>query len=175
MGTDRRRIAGKYQLLCQVGQGGMGTVFEALHLATGRRVALKIMSDGPASSDPTSVARFQREARMVGAIESRHVVQVLDAGFDEESPPRGPPHGQQPDRRHLHGARARNSGDRAVGPRNDRRHRPKGVGDPASDRFASVAELRMALEPYLARGSTRSRRPLSPAVWTEQHDGYLES
>lgn len=76
-------IGGRYQVVRQLGQGGMGTVYEALHLVTARRVALKLISGDSQSIDAESVARFQREARSAGIIESRHVVQMLDAGIDE--------------------------------------------------------------------------------------------
>jgi serine/threonine-protein kinase len=76
-------VGGKYEIVRLLGQGGMGMVYEAIHLGTGRRVALKLISGGETPTDPEAIARFQREARSVGAIESRHVVQVLDAGVDE--------------------------------------------------------------------------------------------
>jgi serine/threonine-protein kinase len=44
------------------GGGGMGAVYEAEHLAMGRRVALKLVAPS-VSHEPTVVARFQREAR----------------------------------------------------------------------------------------------------------------
>jgi serine/threonine-protein kinase len=77
-------IDGRYELLRQLGQGGMGTVHEARHLGTGRLVALKLILDdarrGP--GEPEALRRFQREARAAGSIESRHVVSVLDTGID---------------------------------------------------------------------------------------------
>lgn len=76
-------IAGKYEIVRQIGEGGMGAVFEARHLGTTRRVAVKvIMAKTLALSGDDIFVRFEREARISGAIESDHVVQVLDMGVD---------------------------------------------------------------------------------------------
>jgi eukaryotic-like serine/threonine-protein kinase len=84
---ERRIIDSRYEIVRQLGQGGMGAVYEATHLGTGRRVALKvIIAEALASSGGDDIiARFQREARASGKIESQHVVQVLDTGVDRES------------------------------------------------------------------------------------------
>jgi serine/threonine-protein kinase len=80
-------IDGKYRIVRQLGEGGMGAVYEARNLGTGRRVAVKvIVPEVFAKNSPESIAgitkRFQREARAAGAIESRHIAQVLDTGVD---------------------------------------------------------------------------------------------
>ena len=77
--TPPRVIAGKYEVVRELGRGGMGVVYEARHTATNRRVALKEIAIG---NDPRLVERFQREARATGAIDSRHVPPVIDAGSD---------------------------------------------------------------------------------------------
>jgi eukaryotic-like serine/threonine-protein kinase len=66
----------------------MGEVFEAKHAATGRRVAIKIMqlrTQGADEDTSSLLKRFEREAKAMGAINSPHIVQVLDAGVDAES------------------------------------------------------------------------------------------
>jgi serine/threonine-protein kinase len=75
-------IDGKYQVVRLLGQGGMGAVYEARHLGTGRRVAVKLIVAEALLRGGDIVARFQREARASGAIDSQHVVQVLDTGVD---------------------------------------------------------------------------------------------
>jgi serine/threonine protein kinase len=75
----------KYLIVRQLGQGGMGAVYEARHAGTGRRVAVKVIVGETLQKNRDVVARFQREARAAGAIESAHVVQVLDTGFDPSS------------------------------------------------------------------------------------------
>ena len=75
-------VDGRYRLERRLGQGGMGVVYEARHLGTGRRLAIKVIPADP--NDKTgAVARFQREARAAGQIESRHVARVVDTGRDE--------------------------------------------------------------------------------------------
>jgi serine/threonine-protein kinase len=78
-----RTIGGKYSIVRQLGEGGMGAVYEARHTGTGRRVAVKVIT-GELARDPKLVARFEREARAAGAIESEHIAQVLDVGQDGE-------------------------------------------------------------------------------------------
>ena len=76
-------IDGKYAIIRQLGQGGMGAVYEARHGGTGRRVAVKVIAARVLGDEPDVVARFEREARAAGAIESQHVVHILDSGVDE--------------------------------------------------------------------------------------------
>jgi eukaryotic-like serine/threonine-protein kinase len=76
-------LGGKYRLGGLLGEGGMGAVFEARNELTQRRVALKRIRRVGGAADPERVARFQREARAAGAIDTPHIAQVLDAGTDE--------------------------------------------------------------------------------------------
>lgn len=79
-------VDSKYQIVRRLGQGGMGAVYEARHLGTGRRVALKvIVPEALLGGDRDIIPRFQREARASGAIDSQHVVQVLDTGVDPQT------------------------------------------------------------------------------------------
>ncbi len=77
-------LGDKYRIVRELGAGGMGAVHEAVHLRTGRHVAVKTLRGG-ALFDAAALARFQREARAVGAIDTKHIVQVLDGGFDDAS------------------------------------------------------------------------------------------
>jgi serine/threonine-protein kinase len=70
----------RYAILRLVGQGGMGAVYEARHLGTNRRVAVKVILDS--AMDAEQIARFEREAGIVGAIESQHITLVYDTGRD---------------------------------------------------------------------------------------------
>ncbi|MGK4005032.1 serine/threonine-protein kinase [Sorangium sp. So ce1036] len=78
-------IDGKYQIRKLLGEGAMGSVYEAEHTATGRRCAVKVISSADLTRDPKVVSRFQREARAAGAIDTQHITQVLDAGVDRGS------------------------------------------------------------------------------------------
>jgi tRNA A-37 threonylcarbamoyl transferase component Bud32 len=70
-------INGKYRLMRVLGDGGMGSVYEALHLALGTRVAVKVLH--PELARRTGlVERFLQEARVAAQIRSPYVVQVTD-------------------------------------------------------------------------------------------------
>ena len=72
-------IAG-YEIITQVGSGGMATVYQAYHERLDRQVAIKIMHD-TFVQDGTFLERFQREARIVARLEHPHIVPVYD--YDE--------------------------------------------------------------------------------------------
>ncbi|WP_437827247.1 protein kinase domain-containing protein [Sorangium sp. So ce1153] len=77
-------FAGRYRLGRVIGVGGMGAVYEAVHLETNRRRALKIMHPTLFES-PNLRDRFQREAKIAADIESEFIVEVFDAGIDEQT------------------------------------------------------------------------------------------
>jgi len=77
--VDRSRLPRLpgYEVIRRVGAGGQGTVFEGVHLATRRRVAIKMLADGAASSD-SARARFDRELLLANRIEHPGVVCIRD-------------------------------------------------------------------------------------------------
>ncbi len=78
-------VANRYRISRPLGRGGMGEVFAAENIRTGRPVAVKLLrQDTKAKS--SAVARFRQEARAAGSINSDHVTQVLDV---EEDPDHG--------------------------------------------------------------------------------------
>jgi hypothetical protein len=70
-------INGKYRLIRLIGDGGMGSVFEARHEYLGTVVALKFLHSELASRQGL-VARFLREARLSASIQSDHIARVTD-------------------------------------------------------------------------------------------------
>lgn len=70
-------IAGRYRVDQRVGAGGMGEVWVGEHLAIGMRVAIKTLLEA-AAYDHEVVARFRREANLLGRIRSEHVARVVD-------------------------------------------------------------------------------------------------
>ncbi len=74
------KIAG-FQIVREIGEGGMGVVYEAIELALGRHCALKILL---AQRVPTtSVKRFHREARAAARLHHTNIVPVFGVGEDE--------------------------------------------------------------------------------------------
>ena len=74
---------GDYQILREVGRGGMGIVYEAIQLSLGRHVALKIISQHLLSK-PSAVERFHREARSAAKLHHSSIVPVFDIGQEQD-------------------------------------------------------------------------------------------
>jgi serine/threonine protein kinase len=68
---------GPYRIDRLLGRGGMGEVYEAVHLDQNRRVALKIL--GQRLADPADRARFLHEGQLAASISDPHVVYVYDS------------------------------------------------------------------------------------------------
>jgi len=75
-------LDGKYQMMRELGRGGMGAVYLATHLGTERPVAVKVIA--PQYMERSEfVERFRREARAAGRLRHPNVVNVTDFGFAE--------------------------------------------------------------------------------------------
>jgi serine/threonine protein kinase/WD40 repeat protein len=72
------RHLGRYQLLERVGEGGMGTVYKAVHPYLKRVVALKVLRP-ERLQDPQALVRFHREMEAVGRLDHPHIVRASDA------------------------------------------------------------------------------------------------
>ena len=70
-------LGGKYRVVRQIGEGGMGVVLEAEHTTSGKRVAIKWLHPKMAS-EPDAEERFVREARAAARIRHPNVVDVYD-------------------------------------------------------------------------------------------------
>src|SRR5260221_10872929 len=75
---------GRYEIVRCINAGGMGAVYEVIHLETRRRRALKTMLPSIVA-DPDLRARFRREATVTADVESEHIVEVFDAGVDADT------------------------------------------------------------------------------------------
>jgi serine/threonine protein kinase len=80
-----RTLVDKYRLDALVGMGGMGAVYCAVHVNTGRQIAVKILLPNLAIGAPRLVELFEREARVVGRLKHENIVDIIDAGRTTES------------------------------------------------------------------------------------------
>jgi len=82
--TDLPKVEG-YELVEEIGRGGMGVAYQALQIATKRMVALKVMLAGPFASS-TARRRFEREMQLAARLQHPHIVRVLEAGRVADQP-----------------------------------------------------------------------------------------
>ena len=76
-GAPRREL-GEYELLEELGHGGMGTVYKARHTLLRRVVAVKVLSKS-LTDDSRAVTRFLREIEVIGSLSHPNIVQAHDA------------------------------------------------------------------------------------------------
>ncbi|MBI3272945.1 MAG: protein kinase [Planctomycetes bacterium] len=81
LGAPPPRVA-RYQVLAELGRGGMGVVYRVLHPDLGREMALKRIL----GLDPERVQRFQREAEVTTSLNHPGIVRVYDVGSDGSDP-----------------------------------------------------------------------------------------
>ena len=87
-------VAGRYDVIRRLGQGGMGVVYEVLDNTMGEKRALKVIcAESEASED--SRLRFLREVRTAQRVAHPNVCRIFDIGFD---PPKGIPVENESDR-----------------------------------------------------------------------------
>ena len=68
---------GSYRIKRELGDGAVGSVYEAEHVETGRVVALKLLHPQHQGSD--AAARFLREGKTLGLFQHRNIVELLEA------------------------------------------------------------------------------------------------
>jgi serine/threonine-protein kinase len=76
-------VLGRYELVEEIGEGGMATVFRARDRELRRDVAIKVMFPHLAKREET-VRRFQREARAAAGLEHPNILRIYDVGGEGE-------------------------------------------------------------------------------------------
>ncbi|WP_250846652.1 serine/threonine-protein kinase [Aquisphaera insulae] len=74
-----------YEIIAEIGRGGMGVVYKARHVRLNRLVALKMILAGAHASDD-QIARFHIEARAVAQIQHEGIVQIHEDGDHDGLP-----------------------------------------------------------------------------------------
>ncbi|HEX3765828.1 MAG TPA: protein kinase [Kofleriaceae bacterium] len=76
------QLSDTYRVVGQLAHGGMGSIYEAVHLRLGgKRYAIKVLASRYASN-PDAVARFRREALVTSGLRNEHIVEVHDFNVD---------------------------------------------------------------------------------------------
>src|ERR1700683_3737867 len=76
---------GTYEIVAQIGAGGMGEVYRARDSKLGRDVAIKILPSS-LSKDPERLRRFEQEARAAGQLNHPNSLTVHDFGMHDGAP-----------------------------------------------------------------------------------------
>ena len=85
VGKWRGFVIGSYRLQTKIGCGGMGQVYLAHHMTTGRPVAIKMLN-AQLIHDPAARVRFTREAQAAAAMTHPNIVRVIDVDADATPP-----------------------------------------------------------------------------------------
>ena len=75
---------GGYQIIEQIGRGGMATVFRAYQPSLDRDVAIKVLPPYYAEQDESFLARFKREARAIAKLRHPNILMVMDFGQEND-------------------------------------------------------------------------------------------
>src|SRR5882762_6096964 len=84
MGLAPGSRLGVYEIVDALGAGGMGEVYRARDTKLGRSVAVKVLPEAVAA-DPDRIARFEREAKSLAALNHPHIAQLY--GLEEAPNP----------------------------------------------------------------------------------------
>ena len=81
MNLEGRLIANRYEIIENVGNGGMATVYKAIDKVLKRNVAVKILRD-EFTTDEEFIRRFEAEAQSAARLTHANIVSIYDVGVD---------------------------------------------------------------------------------------------
>ena len=81
--AEPKTVLGNYEIVRELGRGGMGVVYEAKRLADGKPVALKTIIPALGASEK-QIDRFMREAKVLEQLKHKNIVGFQDVGLDGE-------------------------------------------------------------------------------------------
>jgi serine/threonine-protein kinase len=76
-------LAERYHLTHKIGEGGMGSVYEATHVVIGKSVAVKVLREKYVDR-PNVAARLVQEARLASSIRNDHIIDIIDSGKTDD-------------------------------------------------------------------------------------------
>ncbi|RJP37168.1 MAG: serine/threonine protein kinase [Phycisphaerales bacterium] len=76
----------EYTIVKELGRGGQGSVYQAVHEPTKRSVAIKVLLEGPHAS-PSARRRFEREIELVAQLKHPNIVPILESGTTQTGHP----------------------------------------------------------------------------------------
>lgn len=79
--SEHQKQIGHYQLISELGRGGMGVVYKVVDTRNSQVCALKLILPSKGAS-PSSIKRFHREKEILMRLEHRHIVSFHDAGIE---------------------------------------------------------------------------------------------
>lgn len=79
-------VGGKWRIEKRIARGGMGSVYAAVHVQTGTRVAIKLLSR-EANADEQARERFLKEGYYANAVDHEGVVRIIDNGISDDKRP----------------------------------------------------------------------------------------
>jgi serine/threonine-protein kinase len=79
-------LGDSYRITRLIGIGGMGAIYEATHVGSGKRVAIKMMSK-ELSAHPEALARFRREVQVTTELNHPNIIEVVDVGASPDGVP----------------------------------------------------------------------------------------
>ena len=79
---NTKKRLGDFEIIRELGRGGMGVVYEARQVSLNRKVALKVISSALGLSSKAEV-RFKREAEAAGKLHHTNIVPIYSTGNDD--------------------------------------------------------------------------------------------